>query len=119
MERTPNDLDRTVGQFYSRTPLCNCQLRKQHDWSKESVTFATVAMGGILLTGCEPGPFPPLGFGPQLDGLAGILFTLFAVVLLCYFAKSSVKGRLRRDDSEGIVRERYARGEISHDEYEK
>jgi hypothetical protein len=119
MRRIADDLDRKAGQFCSRIVLCSCWFRRQPGRPNETAAFGTALLAGILLTGCQPGLVPPPGLGPPLDGLVGLLLLLLAGIVIYQWRGSAVKRWRRSDASEGIVRERYARGEISPEEYEK
>ena len=79
----------------------------------------------ILLAGCAGlmDPMgPPLGLGPGWDELAGIVIIGW-VVAIAYrpYGKLAVGG-LRTADSvspQNIVRQRYARSEITHEEFQR
>lgn len=76
----------------------------------------------ILPAGCAGPLGPALGFGPGLDPLAGLVF-VGLVVLLAYQPLRRILITHRRSTAsspaQAIVKERYARGEITADEYER
>jgi uncharacterized membrane protein len=84
--------------------------------------FCAVILFILLLTACAvnpPGPLPPL-FGP---GLEWPVFLLIAAVCGVWLTRSSVRQFWRRGSEISssraweALRERYAKGEISREEY--
>lgn len=76
----------------------------------------------IMATSCAlPPGGPPVGVGPPSDQFLGILFAAGLVVLGVYawhkLRSSQGAGSSKRISAEEIARERYARGEISRDEF--
>jgi hypothetical protein len=71
----------------------------------------------LFLTGCAGPLGPPFGPGPEGDSVLGILILLLAGVL-----HRSVRSRRKpeRQDASAIhvVRERYARGELTREEFQ-
>jgi uncharacterized membrane protein len=78
----------------------------------------------MLAEGCAPGPPGlPLGFGPGLDQVVFWAGILVALLLLLPHAEGWMRKRRASDSatafssSRQIVAERYAKGEISREEY--
>lgn len=73
-----------------------------------------------LSTGCEAGPIlPPVP--PPFDGVLGLLMVLAIGALLGSLGKRPLESWLRRekaDTAARIARERYARGEISKEDFQ-
>lgn len=76
----------------------------------------------ILTAGCAGPLGPALGLGPGLDQLAELVF-LVVLVLLAYRPLCRILStRWRHTESasaQAIARDRYARGEITAEEYER
>jgi uncharacterized membrane protein len=72
----------------------------------------------LLLTGCAGPVGPPFGPGPETDFVFGILVILFFAGLFY----RSLKGWRNPDNSESsaihILRERYARGELTREQFQ-
>lgn len=76
----------------------------------------------ILPVGCAGPLGPPLGLGPGLDQLVELVPLGLVVLLLYRPLRRIISTRMHRDDSasaQAIVRDRYARGEITAEEYER
>jgi hypothetical protein len=76
----------------------------------------------ILSTGCAGPIGPPLGPGPEWDGIACVVL----LVLIVAFAYRPMRTLLSNSRPmrqnlapKEIVKERYARGEIDHEQYER
>lgn len=82
--------------------------------------LAVGLLGVTALSGCQLGPGLPFGFGPPLDNLVGI-FVVLAIIGILYAAFGrSIRARWNGNSPgtpESIARERYARGEITQDQY--
>jgi uncharacterized membrane protein len=80
------------------------------------------ALAVVLSTGCAGPMGPPLGLGPEWDGVAGValllLIAAFAYRPLRKLFSDSPQMRHNLAPKE-IVKERYARGEIDHEQYER
>jgi putative oligomerization/nucleic acid binding protein len=78
----------------------------------------------LALAGCAPGVGPGLGIGPD-EGLPWLLGILVAVGVLAYVKKGTgsthERGRetpaSNLDRAQGILRKRYAKGDITRDEF--
>jgi uncharacterized membrane protein len=72
----------------------------------------------LLLTGCAGPMGPPFGPGPETDSVLGILLILLFAGLLY----RSSKGWRKPKDSESsvihILQERYARGELTREQFQ-
>jgi hypothetical protein len=79
----------------------------------------SLSVGMLLLTGCASPLGPPFGAGPEHDSALGILMLLLLAVVLYRSAISKRKPE-RQDDAPAIqiVRERYARGELTREEFQ-
>jgi len=76
----------------------------------------------ILLAGCAGPMGPPLGLGPRLDELAGIGIAALAVALVYRPIRKFFSDRLHAANSasqQNIAKERYARGEITQEEFQR
>ena len=71
----------------------------------------------LLLTGCAGPIGPPFGLGPEADSVFGILGIVLFGGLLYRMAQSR---SLKRPESSAIhiLRERYARGELTREEFQ-
>jgi hypothetical protein len=71
----------------------------------------------LLLTGCAGTIGPPFGPGPGADSVFGILVILLFGGLLYRMAK---RQNLKRPESPAIhiLRERYARGELTREQFQ-
>jgi Short C-terminal domain len=71
----------------------------------------------LLLTGCAGPIGPPFGPGPEADSVFGILVILLCGGLLYRWAKGQ---NLKRPESPAIhiLRERYARGELTREQFQ-
>jgi putative membrane protein len=90
---------------------------------RRTLTYVIIALLTLTLANCGPGllgPGPPLpGFGPGLEWIA---FVVAAVAAVTWLTRS--KGATffqthdkRRSQASEIIRERYAKGEITREEY--
>jgi len=79
------------------------------------------AASALLFTGCAalPGPPVPLGLGPPFDVPWLVLAAGFIGILVWKFGAGVKKtGKKNAAEApEGIVSQRYARGEITRDQY--
>jgi uncharacterized membrane protein len=87
-------------------------------------TLATISglLFASLPAGCAGPLGPPLGLGPGLDQLAGLVLLVLVVLLVYLPLRRSITARVRPStlaSAQAIVRDRYARGEIAADEYER
>jgi uncharacterized membrane protein len=76
----------------------------------------------VLSTGCAGPMGPPLGLGPEWDGVAGVAL----LVMIVAFAYRPIRRlfsslpQIRKNlTPKEIVKERYARGEINQEQYER
>ena len=71
----------------------------------------------LLLTGCAGPIGPPFGPGPEVDSIFGILVILLFGGLLYRRAKEQ---KLKHPESPAIhiLRERYARGELTQEQFQ-
>ncbi len=71
----------------------------------------------LLLTGCAGPIGPPFGLGPETDSMFGILLLLLFVGLLYRMARGQ---DLKHPESPAmhILRERYARGELTREQFQ-
>jgi hypothetical protein len=76
----------------------------------------------ILFAGCAGPLGPPLGLGPGWDELVGIAIVTSVVALAHRPIRKLFSNRLDAANvsaSQNIARERYARGEITHEEFQR
>jgi uncharacterized membrane protein len=80
------------------------------------------ASAAVLSAGCAGPVGTPLGIGPEWDGVAGVALLL----LILAFAYRPVRSlfsslpQMRKNlTPKEIVKERYARGEINQEQYER
>ena len=76
----------------------------------------------LLIPGCAGPMGPPLGLGPGWDELAGVAIVGLIAALLYRPIRKLFSTRLSTTNSGSpldIVRERYARGEINQEEFER
>ncbi|MBB5345091.1 SHOCT domain-containing protein [Tunturibacter empetritectus] len=76
----------------------------------------------ILFAGCAGPMGPLLGLGPGWDEVAGITVVAIVVALAYRPIRKLFSNRLNAADfasPQNIVRERYARGEISQEEFQR
>lgn len=76
----------------------------------------------ILFAGCAGPMGPPLGLGPGWDELAGIAIVVIVVALAYRPIRKLFSNRLNVDNSaspQNIARKRYARGEITQEEFQR
>jgi uncharacterized membrane protein len=87
------------------------------------ITAALFSLSSLILsTGCAGPIGPPLGLGPGWDELAAV--AIFGLITALAYRSIRKLFRTHRQATNAaspldIVRERYARGEINHDEYER
>jgi hypothetical protein len=72
----------------------------------------------LLLTGCAGPPGPPFGPGPEVDTAFGILVILLFAGLLYRAAKGWQNPKHFEPPAIHIARERYARGELTREEFQ-
>jgi uncharacterized membrane protein len=77
--------------------------------------FSAVA---FFLTGCAGPLGPPFGLGPEWDSAIGILLQFLLCGVLYRAAISRRKPEPQDAPAIRIVRERYARGELTQDEFQ-
>jgi putative membrane protein len=76
----------------------------------------------ILFAGCAGPIGPPLGLGPGWDELAGVAFVAILVALAYRPIRKLFSNRLsaaKSSSPQNIARERYARGEITQEEFQR
>jgi hypothetical protein len=78
----------------------------------------TLSTAMLLLTGCAGLLGPPFGPGPEADSVLGILLILLCGGLLYPLAKGWQNPKHAEPPGIHIVRERYARGELTREEYQ-
>ncbi len=71
----------------------------------------------LLLTGCAGPIGPPFGLGPEGDSTIGILVILLLGSVLYRLAKGP-KLKLPESPAIHILRERYARGELTREQFQ-
>jgi uncharacterized membrane protein len=76
----------------------------------------SVAM--LLLTGCAGPMGPPFGPGPETDFVFGILVILLLAGLLYRSSKGWRNPKNPDSSAIHILRERYARGELTRDQFQ-
>jgi Short C-terminal domain len=79
---------------------------------------ASLSIGMLLLTGCARPLDPPFGAGPEVDTLFGILMFLLFVGLLYRAAKGGQNPKRLKSLAIHFLRERYARGELTREEFQ-
>jgi Short C-terminal domain len=72
----------------------------------------------LLLTGCAGPLGPPFGPGPEADSLFGILVILLFGGLLYRSAKGWRNPKHSESPAIHILRERYARGELTREQFQ-
>ena len=80
-----------------------------------SVSLSTAM---LLLTGCAGPLGPPFGPGPEADTVFGILVILLFAGLLYRAAKGWQNPKHSESPAIHIARERYARGELTREEFQ-
>jgi uncharacterized membrane protein len=78
----------------------------------------SLSVGMLLLTGCAGPLGPPFGPGPEVDALFGILMILLFAGLLYRTAKCWQGPKRLESLAIHILRERYARGELTREEFQ-
>jgi uncharacterized membrane protein len=74
--------------------------------------------GMLFLTGCAGPLGPPFGPGPEVDAAFGILMILLFAGLLYRAAKDWQNPKHSEPPPIHIARERYARGELTREEFQ-
>jgi hypothetical protein len=74
---------------------------------------------GMLIAGCAGSLDPPLGFGPGLDQFAGIAMLAVLVALAWRPLKNAVGSRIDNPLPSDMLRKRYAKGDLSEEEYQR
>jgi Short C-terminal domain len=80
------------------------------------------ALAVVPSTGCAGPIGPPLGLGPEWDGVAGVALLLLIAAFAYRPVRKLFSGspQMRHNLApKEIVKERYARGEIDHEQYER
>jgi uncharacterized membrane protein len=77
-----------------------------------------LSVGMLLLTGCAGPLGPPFGAGPEVDTVFGVLVTLLFAALLYRAAKDWQNTKHSEPPPIRIARERYARGELTREEFQ-
>ncbi|WP_438316524.1 SHOCT domain-containing protein [Candidatus Caldatribacterium sp. SIUC1] len=93
------------------------KARKLILWGISATLFAS----GPVFADPQGFAFCPFGVGGMM-GWGGLLLGLFVLLLVAYFAirlLGESAGRGRNNEPLEILKERYARGEISEDEYQR
>jgi uncharacterized membrane protein len=72
----------------------------------------------LLLTGCAGPMGPPFGPGPETDAVFGMLVILFFAGLLYRSSKGWRNRKSPESSAIHILRERYARGELTRDQFQ-
>ena len=72
----------------------------------------------LLLTGCAGPLGPPFGLGPEGDSVLGVLVLLLLVGLLYRAIKGGQKPEGQDSPAIRIARERYARGELTQEQFQ-
>lgn len=72
----------------------------------------------LVLTGCAGPIGPPFAPGPECDSVLGILILLLLAGVLCRSARSTRKPERQDAPAIHVVRERYARGELTREEFQ-
>ena len=60
-------------------------------------------------------PMPWMFFGPVMV----IVFVIICIAMMSFMMRGGMRPRSRRQDALDILKERFARGEIDQDEYQK
>jgi hypothetical protein len=90
---------------------------------KRTLTYVTIVLLTLIIANCGPGllaPGPPLpGLGPGFEWIALLAIVVAAGAWLSRskFAAFFATQEKRRSQSFQILRERYAKGEVSREEY--
>jgi hypothetical protein len=71
-----------------------------------------------LLTGCAGPIGPPFGPGPEYDSFLAILILLLLAGILYRSVRSTRKPERQDAPAIHVVRERYARGELTREEFQ-
>jgi len=79
---------------------------------------ASLSTDLLLLTGCAGPLGPPFGPAPERDSVLGILILLLLAGVLYRSARSRRKPERQDAPAIHIVRERYARGELTREEFQ-
>ena len=72
----------------------------------------------LLLTGCAGPMGPPFGPGPETDSVFGILVILLFAGLLYRSSKSLWNSKNPESSAIQILRQRYARGELTREQFQ-
>jgi Short C-terminal domain len=72
----------------------------------------------LLLSGCASPLGPPFGPGPEDGSVLGILILLLLAGVLYRSVRSSKKPEPQDAPAIHVVRERYARGELTREEFQ-
>jgi uncharacterized membrane protein len=72
----------------------------------------------LLLTGCAGPLGPPFGLGPEADTVFGILVILLFAGLLYRSSKGWRNAKNPESPAIHILRERYARGELTREQFQ-
>jgi hypothetical protein len=78
----------------------------------------SISSAMLLLTGCAGPLGPPFGPGPEADTVFGILVILLFGGLLYRAAKGWQNPKHSESRAVHIARERYARGELTREEFQ-
>jgi hypothetical protein len=78
----------------------------------------SLSIAMLLLTGCAGPPGPPFGPGPEVDIAFGILVILLFAGLLYRAAKGWQNAKHFETPAIHTARERYARGELTREEFQ-
>ncbi len=78
------------------------------------VSLSTV----LLLTGCASPIGPPLGPGPETDSAFGMLVILVFAGFLYHASKGRRKPKTPESSAIHILRERYARGKMTREQFQ-
>lgn len=78
-----------------------------------------IVFTGMVLAGCAGPSDLPLGFGPGLDQFSGIAMLTVLVALAWRLIRNALGSRTDNPSASDILRMRYARGELSEEEYRR